>query len=89
MKSFNDAGQVALEWMGLQQVQQYASISERTVREWIHRPMNPLPAVRVGTKILIKRSELDAWLMAHSLRAPNVDVEAVVTGIISEFRAGD
>ena len=41
------------EWMDLQGVQQYASVSDRTLRKWLHRSTNPLPAVRVGTKILI------------------------------------
>lgn len=42
------------EWLDLKSLQKYACVSERTLREWIHRPVDPLPAVRVGTKILIR-----------------------------------
>ena len=38
-----------LEWLDLKALQLYACVSERTLREWIHRPFNPLPAARVVT----------------------------------------
>ena len=38
------------EWMDLKTIQQYACVSERTVRDWIHRPYKPLPAVQVEKK---------------------------------------
>lgn len=50
------------EWLGLRQVTEYAAVSERTVRAWIHSPVDALPAVRVGGKVLVRRSFLDAWL---------------------------
>jgi len=36
------------EWMDLKALTQYACVSERTLREWLHRPIDPLPASRVG-----------------------------------------
>ena len=59
--------QLALpEWMDLKTVQQYACVSERTVRDWIHRAENPLPAVQVERgKLLIKRSQFDRWLESY------------------------
>lgn len=56
------------EWMDLKAVQRYACVSERTVRDWIHRSHNPLPAVQVDKKILIRRSQFDRWLEAHQIR---------------------
>ena len=51
------------KWMDLKAVQRYACVSERTLREWLHRAsVEPLPAVPVGTKILIRRSVFDGWL---------------------------
>src|SRR6266853_1683203 len=41
------------EWVDLKALTGYACVSERTLREWIHRPENPSPAVRVGTKLLV------------------------------------
>ncbi len=40
---------------------------------------------RVGTKILVRRSEFDAWLEAHPLGpAGTVDVDGIVEQITSE-----
>lgn len=50
------------EWLDLKALQQYACVSERTLREWIHRPLNPLPATRVGTKLLVRRAlSITGW----------------------------
>jgi hypothetical protein len=35
------------EWLDLKALTGYACVSERTLREWIHRDSNPLPASRV------------------------------------------
>lgn len=72
-------GQV--EWLDLKTLQRYACVSERTLREWIHRPSNPLPAARVGTKLLVRRSIFDRWLEAHSLKP--VDVGCIVDELVA------
>ena len=46
------------EWLDLKALTGHACVSERTLREWIHRPTNPLPATQVG-KILIRRTSFD------------------------------
>ena len=56
------------EWLDLKALQEYACLSNRTLREWIHRCVDPLPAVRVGCKILVRRSEFDRWLEAHQVK---------------------
>ena len=72
--------------MDLKTITRYAAISERTVREWIHRAVKPLPAVRVGTKILVRRSTFDHWLNAHPLApADSIDIEAAAEQIIAEL----
>ena len=76
---------LALEWMDLKMLQQYACVSERTLRDWIHRPVNPLPASRVGTKILVRRSGFDRWLEGHEVKTVDVGsiVEELVRGVAS------
>lgn len=69
------------EWLDLKALQRYACISERTIREWIHRSSNPLPASRVGTKILVRRSNFDRWLENHKVRT--VDVRSMVDDILA------
>jgi hypothetical protein len=46
------------EWLDLKALQRHACVPERTIRDWTHRPVDPLPA-RVGTKILVRRSVFD------------------------------
>ena len=78
-------GKIGTEWMGLRQLTQYANISERTLRIWIHAPVDPLPAVRVAGKILVRRSELDAWLARHRIKP----LEALdLDGIVREALQG-
>ncbi|MDP9160719.1 MAG: helix-turn-helix domain-containing protein [Acidobacteriota bacterium] len=64
------------EWMDLKALQQYACVSERTIRAWIKRPAHPLPASRVCGKILIKRSGFDSWIEGHQMK--KVDVSCIV-----------
>jgi excisionase family DNA binding protein len=71
------------EWLDLKALTQYACLSERTLRELIHRPLNPLPAVRVGAKILVRRSVFDHWLEGHQLKSVDIGciVEEIVAGV--------
>lgn len=74
------------EWMDLKTVTRYAAVSERTIRDWIHRATSPLPAVRVGTKILVNRSVFNEWLKLHPLSPANtIDVAAIAKQIITEL----
>jgi len=70
------------EWLDMKALRQYACVSERTLRDWIHRPINPLPSARVGLKILVRRSAFDRWLEDHQLQP------ADVSGIVDELVAG-
>jgi excisionase family DNA binding protein len=72
------------EWLDLKALTGYACVSERTVREWIHRPTNPLPAVRVGAKMLIRRRTFDGWLEGHQLKPVDVGyiVDEIVAGVM-------
>lgn len=76
------------EWMDLKTTQAYADVSERTLREWIHRTPNPLPAVQVEHgKILIKRSKFDEWLEAHPIQLiDSIDINQIADEILKGFR---
>jgi excisionase family DNA binding protein len=72
------------EWLDLRTLQNYAVISERTIRTWIHSVLNPLPAVQVGGKILIRRRAFDAWLESHRIQNP--DVSQTIEKILAELK---
>lgn len=69
------------EWLDLKALTEYACVSERTLREWVHRSVDPLPAARVGSKILVRRSVFDRWLEAHEVK--HIDVGCIVDEMIA------
>lgn len=71
------------EWLDLKALTRYACVSERTVRTWIRRSADPLPATQVGNKILIRRSTFDEWLETHKVRVLDIGgiVEDLITGL--------
>jgi hypothetical protein len=73
--------------MDLRSLQQYACVSERTLRDWIHRAVDPLPAARVGNKILVRRSVFDLWLEAHQVK--HVDVGCIVDELVAGVKGMD
>ena len=71
----NSLAAPAREWLDLRALTRYASVSERTLRNWIHAPADPLPAFQVGGKLLVRKSAFDQWVMAHPVAASErVDV---------------
>ena len=79
--------QIERNWFGLKELTQYAAVSERTLRAWLHRTVDPLPAVRIGTKILVSRSQFDAWLEHHRLDlTSSVDVDVIVNELIGSAK---
>jgi excisionase family DNA binding protein len=79
-------GHVTAEWLDLKELQKYACVSERTLRDWVHRSINPLPAVRVGSKILVRRSAFDGWLESHRIKP--VDVSCIVDALVAGVTTG-
>jgi len=75
-----------MEWLDLRQLTQYAALSERTLRTWIHDPADPLPASQVGTKILVRRREFDAYVERHRIRSAE-SVSKVVNEILEGMAA--
>ena len=75
------------EWLDIKALTLYACVSERTIREWIHLPVNPLPAFQVGRKLLFRRSTFDHWLEAHPFKSADaVNVSSIVDDVLIEFR---
>ena len=71
------------EWLSLRGLGEYAQVSERTLRAWINSPVDPLPAVRVGGKILVRRADFDAWLQRHKIEPlATGDVDAIVREVV-------
>jgi hypothetical protein len=48
-------------YFSLKLLSTYAGLSVRTLRSLLRHPVTPLPHYRIGNKILVRRSEYDAW----------------------------
>ncbi len=71
------------EWLGLKELSNYADICERTLRSWIYSRIDPLPAAKVSGKVLVRRSDFDAYLQRHRIKTlPHVDVEGIVRDVL-------
>ena len=75
-----------MEWLDLRALTNYASVSARTIREWIHRTNNPLPAAQVGNKLLISRTVFNDWLAGHTVQ-PQQNVTAIVEDVMQRIRS--
>jgi len=76
----------ALEWLDLRRLREYATVGERTLRDWIRLEVNPLPAVRVRGKILVRKSDFDRWLEKH--RVKQIDLSAIVDEVVEAVAGG-
>jgi hypothetical protein len=64
----------AKEWMDLASLtQHYADISVKTLGNWIHDPIDPLPAYKKGKKTLVRRSDFDGYMEKHRVKPGIVD----------------
>lgn len=73
------------EWLDLRALTRYAAVSERTLRAWIHAPVDPLPASQRGKKLLVRRRVFDEWLERCPVKSTNsVDLNAMVDEIVAD-----
>jgi excisionase family DNA binding protein len=60
-------------FLSLRELAEYAGLSVRTLRGLVHRTIAPLPHYQIAGKILVRRSEFDAWMHQYrrSLERPD------------------
>ena len=49
-------------FMSMRALSSYSGLSVRKLREYLDHPAHPLPSYRVGGKLLVRRSDFDAWI---------------------------
>jgi len=67
--------------LSLKALATYSSLSVRKLREYLDHLNYPLPHYRVGGKILVRRSEFDAWIAAYR-RVGDTEVDQIVDDIL-------
>lgn len=68
-------------YLSLKGLAAYSSLSVRTLRGYLVHPSRPLPCYRIGGKILVRRSEFDAWAVQFRT-APASAVDAIVADVL-------
>ena len=71
-------------FLSLKALASYSGLSIRKLRDLLDDPLRPLPYYRIGGKILVRRSEFDAWMAAYRHQGqPCVDqiVSSVLKGL--------
>ncbi len=73
-------------FLSLKALATYGSMSVRKLREYLDAPSHPLPHYRVGGKIVVRRSEFDAWIAAYR-RVGQADVGGIVDSVMRDLRS--
>jgi len=60
----------------------YSGLSVRKLRQHLDDPAHPLPSYRIGSKIVVRRSEFDSWVVRHRQQGP-VEMEGIVREVLS------
>ena len=71
-------------FLDLRALADYSSLSVRKLRDHLADPLHPLPSYRVGGKVLVRRSDFDAWIERFRHRA-NADVNQLVKDVLREL----
>jgi hypothetical protein len=64
----------------------YSGLSVRKLRTHLADVAHPIPCYRVGGKLLVRRSEFDAWIATYRQRG-RVDVNRLVDEVVRELSA--
>lgn len=68
-------------FLSLKALAAYSGLSVRTLRTLLTAPTHPLPHYRIGGKLLVRRSEYDAWA-ARYRQVGRPDVARVVADVL-------
>lgn len=60
-------------FLSLRGLAAYSGLSVRTLRALVHRAAGPLPYYQIANKILVRRSEFDAWMRQFRRGTDTVD----------------
>ena len=75
---------VADVYMPLKELARYAGLGVRTLRRYLSDPAGPLPHYRLGGKVVVRRSEYDAWALRFR-RAAAPSLSALVDDVMRDF----
>ena len=71
-------------FLNLRALAAYSGLGVRKLRDYLDDPGHPLPCYRPGGKILVRRSEFDAWMMRYR-QVGRADVDRVVSDVLRDL----
>ena len=54
---------VDVAYLPLKRLAVYAGLCERQLRTYVTHPLYPLPVYRIGGRVLVRKSDYDAWAL--------------------------
>jgi hypothetical protein len=72
-------------FLSLKALVSYSGLSVRTLRALLTAPAHPLPCYRIGGKLLVRRSEYDAWAVRYR-HVGRPDVDGLVADVLRDLR---
>jgi excisionase family DNA binding protein len=70
-------------YLSLKALSAYGGLSVRTLRGYLTSTTHPLPHYRVGRKLLVKRSEFDAWIARfRDAGRPTVNIDELTDEVL-------
>jgi Helix-turn-helix domain len=73
-------------YLPLVALSKYGGLSIRTLRSYLTDRTHPLPHFRVGGKILVRRSDFDAWATQFKVSQAAVPVDTLVDDVVGAMR---
>jgi len=71
-------------FLSLKALASYSGLGVRKLRTYLNDSLRPLPYYRVGGKILVHRSEFDAWIATYR-QVEDTNVERIVAEVLGEL----
>ena len=72
-------------YLPLRDLADYSGLSVRTLRGFLRTPANSLPHFRVRGRILVRRSDFDAWMLAFR-RIDSEALNGLIDDVLSSLR---
>lgn len=72
-------------YFSIKALSNYSSLSTRLLRSFLTAPDHPLPHFRVGSRVVVKRSDFDGWIQIF--RHEGNDSDAIAERILSSLDA--
>jgi len=71
-------------YLSLKALASYSGLSVRKLRDYLSDPLKPLPYYRVGGKIVVRRSDFDAWIARYRMTG-SAEVNKIVNEVLAKI----